>query len=161
MRIAGRTLRYPLHPHRQDRLDPAATPPLRPHSQRRESCISPQQPGPLLAAAGEGRPGTGLDDAALPDHGHAAGDPAPRRGVMGDEPTRGAGAGLQPGQQVEDLGLNADVQAGGRLVAGHQASRLGQSPDRGGRIFCGTPWFAGAPQRRSCLDAWNIGGGCA
>jgi hypothetical protein len=57
-----------------------------------------------------------LDDAAGVHHHHAVGDVGDHAHVVGDEDDRRVEVALEPADQLEDLGLDRDVERGGRLV---------------------------------------------
>src|SRR5581483_9223597 len=62
----------------------------------------------------------GLDNAAEIHHGDAAADVLDDREVVGDEQIGDAEFLLQILQQIDDLGLDRDVERGDRLVADDQ-----------------------------------------
>ena len=67
-----------------------------------------------------------LDLAALVHDNHPVGHLRHHGHVMGDEHHRGAGLALQPVDQRQDLGLDGDVERGGRLIRDQQTRRAGQ-----------------------------------
>ena len=62
------------------------------------------------------RDGAGLDDLAAMHDGDALADVAHDGEVVGDEQQREAELALELAQQIEDLGLDRDVEGGYRLV---------------------------------------------
>ena len=68
----------------------------------------------------------GLDDLAGLHHRDAVGDAADDAEVVGDEQHRHALGLLHLGEQVEDLGLDGDVERGGRLVGDQDVGAVGQ-----------------------------------
>ncbi len=69
---------------------------------------------------------SGLDDLALGHHADAVGDLADDAEVVGDEQHRHALAGLQLGEQFEDLRLHGDVERRRRLVGDQQFRLVGE-----------------------------------
>ncbi len=69
-----------------------------------------------------------LDDLAEVHHGHAVGDVAHHRQVVGDEEVGQAELLLEVFEQVHDLGLDRDVERGPRLVADDEVRIGGKRP---------------------------------
>ena len=67
-----------------------------------------------------------LDDLAVRHDADAVGDLAHDAEVMGDEEHRHALAGLQIGEQLQDLRLDGDVERGRRLVGDQQVRLVGE-----------------------------------
>ena len=67
-----------------------------------------------------------LDDPAGIHHQHLVGDLGDDAEIMGDDQDRHAEPLLQVAQQVEDLGLDGDVERRGRLVGDQQRRLAGQ-----------------------------------
>ncbi len=88
-----------------------------------------------------------LDDLAEVHHGDPVGDVADHRQVVGDEQVRQPELVLQLLEQVDDAGLDADVERRHRLVEHDEARARGPAP---GRCRC-----AGADRRRT-----RAGSGC-
>ncbi len=68
----------------------------------------------------------GLDDAPPEHDADPVGDPPHHAEVVGDEQHRHAEAAPQVGEQVEDLGLDGDVEGRGRLVGDEQVGLAGE-----------------------------------
>ena len=68
----------------------------------------------------------GFDDPAVLHDGDGVGDPADHRQVMGDEQQPHAELPLDVADQVEDLGLDGDVEGGGRFIGDQQGRPAGQ-----------------------------------
>lgn len=66
----------------------------------------------------------GLHDLPLEHHGDAVREVRHDPHVVRDQQHPRAGVGGQPPQQIQDLGLNGDVERGGRLVRDEQARRV-------------------------------------
>ena len=60
--------------------------------------------------------------------GHLVADVLDHRHVMGDEKIGKPEGLLEPGQKIEDLGLDGHIQGGDRLVADHEVGSGGQGP---------------------------------
>ena len=82
--------------------------------------------GMLRASAKRRGGGAGLDDLALLHHRDAVGDAADDAEVVGDEQHRHALGLLHLGEQVEDAGLDGDVEGGGRLVGDQDVGAVGE-----------------------------------
>ncbi len=82
----------------------------------------------VLGVLVERLPVRDLDDLAQIHHGHPVGDVAHHREVVGHEQVGQPELGLELLQQVDDLGLDRDVQRRDRLVADDQARLHGQRP---------------------------------
>ena len=70
--------------------------------------------------------GAGLDDLAGLHHGDAVGDAADDAEVVGDEEHAHALGLLHLGEEVEDAGLDGDVERGGGLVGDQDVGAVGE-----------------------------------
>ncbi len=86
-----------------------------------------QHPGVGVLGGGEERAGrAGLDDAAGLHHRDAVGDAADDAEIVGDEEHRHALGLLDVGEERQDLGLDGDVESGGRLVGDQHVGAVGE-----------------------------------
>ena len=86
-----------------------------------------QHPGVGVARIGEDVGGlAGLDDFAVLHHADPVGEFAHDGEVVGDEQERHAEIAFELGEQVEDLGLDGDVERGGGLVGDQQVGGVGE-----------------------------------
>ena len=103
-----------------------------------------------------------LDDLAAVHHGDAVGHLGDDAEVVGDQHDAGPALGLEGAHQVEDLGLDRDVERGGRLVGDEQ---LGLGGEGHGdhhplrltarelvRVRLGAPFGVGDTDRAQHLD---------
>ncbi len=86
-----------------------------------------QHPGVGVLRGGEDLRGrAGLDDLALLHHRHPVGDAAHDAEVVGDEEHAHALGALDVGEKRENLGLDRDVERGGRLVGDQDVGVVGE-----------------------------------
>ena len=86
-----------------------------------------QMPGIGMLRVGEDILGVaGLDDLALRHHADALGHPPHDAEIVGDEQHRHAGLGLEITEELENLGLDGDVEGGGGLVGDEQVGLVGE-----------------------------------
>ena len=78
------------------------------------------------AGGRRGRRRRRLDDEPRVHHVDPLGHPGDDPEVVGDEDERGPGLGVRPAEELEDLGLDRDVEGRRRLVRDHELGLEGE-----------------------------------
>ena len=108
-----------------------------------------------MARRGVDLPGVGrLDDFAQVHHRDAVGDVLDHGEVVGDEDERQVHFALQVEQQVDDLGLDGDVQGGHRLVADNELGLECDGPGDADALALAAGEFVGEAIRGGGVQAY-------
>ena len=114
----------------------------------------PQQPGVLLLGVIEHAcVAAALDDAAAVEHDDIVGDLADHGEVVADQQVRDAGLLADVGEQVEDLGLDRDIERGDALVEDDQLRFGGEGAGDGDSLTLATGQGAGQRVELSGVEA--------